>query len=74
MEACDAQELQAADPLPNPHSMELLGHAVERPTNMTGKLQQIPSVYCNTSLNIRWHMLCSLQIASPSPARLPVPL
>lgn len=69
MEACDAQELHAADPLPNPHSMELLGHAVERPTNMTGKLQQI-----HTPLNIRWHMLCSLQIASPSPARLPVPL
>ena len=56
----------AADLLPNPHSMELLGHAVERPTKMTGKLQQI-----HTPLNIRWHMLRSLQIASPSPARFP---
>lgn len=59
----------AADPLPNPRSMELLGHAVARPTKMTGNLQQT----C-TPLNIRWHMLCSLQTASPGPARLPDPL
>lgn len=68
VEACDAQRV-SADPLLNPHSMELLGQATERLTKMTGKMQEI-----HTPLNIRWHMLCSLQIASPRPVRLPAPL